>query len=123
MGVVVVAMLVAVVGRGVMVATIRGPAVAGLILSRGHLVRYLRTHSDRGRGAPARTLPAMSSVPDDHLLTSLRSLDADGRWLFALRTLRMFGYGFLAVVLVLYLIAAGLDPLGDRGPPDPDARR
>jgi MFS family permease len=28
-----------------------------------------------------------------------------------MRTLRMFGYGFLAVVLVLYLAAAGLDPL------------
>jgi MFS family permease len=38
-------------------------------------------------------------------------LDRNGRLLFAMRTLRMFGYGFLAVVLVLYLAAAGLDPL------------
>ena len=35
----------------------------------------------------------------------------DGRLLFALRTLRMFAYGFLAVVLVLYLAAIGLDAL------------
>jgi len=45
------------------------------------------------------------------LLASLRGLDRDGRLLFTMRTLRMFGYGFLAVVLVLYLAAAGLDPL------------
>jgi MFS family permease len=43
------------------------------------------------------------------LLASLRGLDRDGRILFGLRTLRMFGYGFLAVVLVLYLDAIGLD--------------
>jgi MFS family permease len=49
---------------------------------------------------------------DPGLVTSLRGLDGDGRLLFAMRTLRMFGYGFLAVVLVLYLAAAGLDPLG-----------
>jgi MFS family permease len=48
---------------------------------------------------------------DPGLIASLRGLSADGRALFALRTLRMFGYGFLAVVLVLYLDAAGLDPL------------
>jgi MFS family permease len=49
--------------------------------------------------------------PDPSLIASLRGLDGDGRLLFAMRTLRMFGYGFLAVVLVLYLDAAGLDPL------------
>jgi MFS family permease len=49
---------------------------------------------------------------DPGLVASLRGLDGDGRLLFAMRTLRMFGYGFLAVVLVLYLAAAGLDPLG-----------
>jgi MFS family permease len=38
-------------------------------------------------------------------------LGRDGRSLFALRTVRMFGYGFLAVVLVLYLDASGLDPI------------
>jgi MFS family permease len=35
--------------------------------------------------------------------------DRDVRLLFATRTLRLFGYGFLAVVLVLYLTATGLD--------------
>jgi MFS family permease len=49
--------------------------------------------------------------PDPGLVASLRGLGRDGRLLFAMRTLRMFGYGFLAVVLVLYLAAAGLDPL------------
>ena len=42
-------------------------------------------------------------------MVSLRGLDRNGRALFALRTLRMFGYGFLAVALVLYLDALGLD--------------
>jgi MFS family permease len=50
-------------------------------------------------------------MSDDSLIASLRGLGPDGRTLFALRTMRMFGYGFLAVVLVLYLDAAGLDPL------------
>ncbi len=49
--------------------------------------------------------------PDAGLIASLRGLDRDGRLLFAMRTLRMFGYGFLAVVLVLYLDALGLDAL------------
>jgi MFS family permease len=49
---------------------------------------------------------------DASLVASLRGLGHDGRLLFTLRTLRMFGYGFLAVVLVLYLAASGLDPLG-----------
>jgi MFS family permease len=35
------------------------------------------------------------------------ALPRDGRLLFASRALRMFGYGFLAVVLVLYLTALG----------------
>ena len=48
---------------------------------------------------------------DAGLVASLRGLDRNGRLLFALRTLRMFGYGFLAVVLVLYLDALGLDAL------------
>ena len=52
----------------------------------------------------------MPSAPrtDDGLATSLLALDRDGRLLFLLRTLRMFGYGFLAVVLVLYLAELGL---------------
>jgi MFS family permease len=48
---------------------------------------------------------------DAGLVASLRGLTSDGRLLFATRVLRMFGYGFLAVVLVLYLAALGLDPL------------
>jgi MFS family permease len=48
---------------------------------------------------------------DPGLAASLRGLDRDGRSLFALRTARMFAYGFLAVVLVLYLDSVGLDPL------------
>ena len=61
---------------------------------------------------PPPTLPNVSiPPPDPGLVASLRGLDRDGRLLFAMRTLRMFGYGFLAVVLVLYLAAAGLDPL------------
>ena len=54
---------------------------------------------------------AAAPAVDSGLVASLRGLDRDGRLLFAMRTLRMFGYGFLAVVLVLYLAAAGLDPL------------
>ena len=47
---------------------------------------------------------------DSGLAASLRGLDSNGRLLFLTRVLRMFGYGFLAVVLVLYLVALGLDP-------------
>lgn len=45
------------------------------------------------------------SSTDPH---TLRMLTADGRLLFATRTLRMFAYGFLAVVLALYLAEIGL---------------
>src|SRR5512134_157623 len=38
----------------------------------------------------------------------MKSLAADGRLLFATRLVRLFAYGFLAVVLVLYLAQAGL---------------
>jgi MFS family permease len=48
---------------------------------------------------------------DDGLVASLRGLGRDGRLLFMTRVLRMFGYGFLAVVLVLYLDELGLDSL------------
>ncbi|MCU0726139.1 MAG: MFS transporter [Planctomycetes bacterium] len=42
---------------------------------------------------------------------SLRSLDRDGRLLFATRCLRLFGYGLISVILVLYLSETGLpDP-------------
>ena len=37
----------------------------------------------------------------------LRSLTPDGRLLFATRCLRMFGYGMLSVILVLYLTELG----------------
>jgi len=60
--------------------------------------------------SPAVTATTAAEV-DAGLVASLRGLGRDGRLLFAMRTLRMFGYGFLAVVLVLYLAAAGLDPL------------
>ena len=56
----------------------------------------------------------MSTPPDPletGLVASLRGLDRNGRLLFLIRSLRMFGYGFLAVVLVLYLDALGLDAL------------
>ena len=46
---------------------------------------------------------------DGGLVASLFGLDRNGRLLFAMRMLRMFGYGFLAVALVLYLDAQGLD--------------
>ena len=46
---------------------------------------------------------------DAGLLASLRGLDRNGRLLFTTRVLRMFGYGFLAVVLVLYLAALRLN--------------
>ena len=39
---------------------------------------------------------------------SLRTLTADGRLLFVTRMTRLFAYGFLAVVLVLYLKQVGL---------------
>jgi MFS family permease len=52
--------------------------------------------------------PAASTL-DSGLIASLRGLDPDGRLLFASRVLRMFAYGSLAVVLVLYLASLGLD--------------
>jgi MFS family permease len=54
---------------------------------------------------------ATPETTDASLIASLRELGHDGRSLFSLRTVRMFGYGFLAVVLVLYLDASGLDPV------------
>ena len=38
----------------------------------------------------------------------LKILTVDGRLLFATRVVRLFAYGFLSVVLVLYLIKVGL---------------
>ncbi len=56
---------------------------------------------------PAPATPT-TTPPDPGLVASLRGLDRDGRLLFTTRIMRMFGYGFLAVVLVLYLDALGL---------------
>jgi MFS family permease len=53
----------------------------------------------------------MNAAPSPGLAEALRGLDRDGRLLFATRVMRMFGYGFLAVVLALYLAARGLDGL------------
>jgi MFS family permease len=41
-------------------------------------------------------------------MNSLRALPADGRLLFVTRMARLFAYGFLSVVLALYLTQAGL---------------
>jgi MFS family permease len=42
------------------------------------------------------------------VLNALQSLSTDGRLLFATRFVRLFGYGALSVVLVLYLVSLGL---------------
>ena len=55
------------------------------------------------------TSPAVAPPLDAGLVASLRGIDRDGRLLFLTRTLRMFAYGFLAVVLVLYLDGLGID--------------
>ena len=48
---------------------------------------------------------SLLAVPEMHVL---RVLSPDGRLLFATRVVRLFAYGFLAVVLALYLAALGL---------------
>ena len=53
----------------------------------------------------------MPSDTDAGLIASLRGLGRDGRLLFLTRLLRMFAYGSLAVVLVLYLASLGIDPI------------
>src|SRR4051812_27341469 len=61
-------------------------------------------------GVPSAAGGPPPEVPlDAGLVASLQGLGPDGRLLFLTRVLRMFGYGFLAVVLVLYLAALGLD--------------
>jgi MFS family permease len=60
--------------------------------------------------APAAPIGSTAPAPADAgLVASLRGLDRNGRLLFLTRVLRMFGYGFLAVVLVLYLAGLGID--------------
>ena len=53
----------------------------------------------------------MPANDDAGLVASLRGLTRDGRLLFLTRVLRMFAYGSLAVVLVLYLASLRIDPL------------
>jgi hypothetical protein len=60
---------------------------------------------DRLFGAWFLTLEAIVPLVS-HIFSSLT---ADGRLLFATRSVRMFAYGFLSVVLVLYLKADGLN--------------
>jgi MFS family permease len=48
-------------------------------------------------------MPLKSIIPE-----TLRNLPANGRLLFATRIARLFAYGFLSVILVLYLVEAGL---------------
>ena len=48
-------------------------------------------------------------MPSKSIFQDLRSLNSDGILLFVTRTARMFAYGFLSVVLVLYLAQAGLN--------------
>jgi MFS family permease len=45
------------------------------------------------------------ALPEVH---ALRSLTADGRWLLLTRVVRLFAYGWLSVILALYLAAVGL---------------
>jgi len=47
-------------------------------------------------------------VEQRHVLDALRSLTVDGRLLFVTRFVRLFAYGALSVVLVLYLVGLGL---------------
>ncbi len=56
-------------------------------------------------------LTTAGAPADPGLGAALRGLDRDGRLLFLTRVLRMFGYGFLAVILVLYLDALGFSGL------------
>src|SRR5215212_3713586 len=50
-------------------------------------------------------MPSLLQLPETQ---ALRSLDADGHLLFATRVVRMFAFGLLSVVLVLYLAQQGL---------------
>src|SRR6185436_13531213 len=42
-------------------------------------------------------------------MREMRSLTRDGWWLFLSRSMRLFAYGLLSVVLVFYLTSLGLD--------------
>ena len=49
---------------------------------------------------------SLSYIPHD-----LRALNSDGRILFGTRTVRLFAYGFLSVVLMIYLAQIGLSEI------------
>src|SRR5512136_643346 len=51
---------------------------------------------------------AMRESTASKLSQMLKTLTPDGSFLFITRVARMFGYGFLSVVLVLYLVQVGL---------------
>jgi MFS family permease len=48
----------------------------------------------------------MLQLPEVH---ALQTLTPDGRWLFATRMVRMFAYGFIAIILGLYLAQVGFN--------------
>ena len=57
------------------------------------------------------TLSTTANTPRPSRFADLRELTADGRLLFITRMVRLFAYGFLSIVLVLYLSALGFtDP-------------
>ncbi len=57
---------------------------------------------------PTKKIAQNAAVVNKPLTQSLQVLTLDGRRLFAARTARLFAYGFLSVILVLYLLEAGL---------------
>src|SRR5262245_2673961 len=54
----------------------------------------------------------MSTFFDLPETRALQSLSRDGWLLFICRILRMFAYGFISVILVLYLTAQGITQIG-----------
>ena len=53
----------------------------------------------------------------------LHGLTRDGGFLFTTRIARMFGYGFLSIMLVLYLAQVGLNESANWPSPHPDFDR
>ncbi len=70
-----------------------------------------------------RRLPLASSMPIRDLITaSLRTLPRDGAILFVSRFTRLFAYGALSVILVFYLVSAGLSESPGGSASNADAR-
>src|SRR5258706_805486 len=65
----------------------------------GCLVYFCRVFPHKTRGTFMLQLPEFQA---------LQTLSGDGRWLFATRMVRMFAYGFIAIILGLYLAQVGL---------------